>query len=384
MSKRTIAILGATGSIGTQTLDLVRRYPDRFEASALVAHSSAEKLFELVREFRPKVAALAVEPADIPEDVRFCEWIFGSGCAVKAIQAAKPQDALCAIVGIAGLDAVWAALDVCERVLLANKEALVTGGDLVMDKAARLGKPMLPVDSEHSAIFQCLQARQGNPVLRLHLTASGGALRDWTADRMRTATVRDVLAHPTWRMGGKITVDCATMVNKGLEVIEAHHLFQMPEDRINVVVHPQSVIHSMIEFEDGAVLAQLGNPDMRGPIGYAMGYPERLPYDARPLDFAALGHLTFVAPDLTRFPCLKMAYEALTAGGSMPVVLNGANEAAVAAFLREQIPFGRISEIIEETLERSPRTEIACIGDVHAADAAARKIAAEIIGRLSC
>ena len=384
MSKRTIAILGATGSIGTQTLDLVRRYPDRFEASALVAHSSAEKLFELVREFRPKVAALAVEPAEIPEDVRFCEWIFGPDCAVKAIQAAKPQDALCAIVGIAGLDAVWAALDVCERVLLANKEALVTGGDLVMDKAARLDKPMLPVDSEHSAIFQCLQAKQGNPVRRLHLTASGGALRDWTADRMRTATVRDVLAHPTWRMGGKITVDCATMVNKGLEVIEAHHLFQMPEDRVNVVVHPQSVIHSMIEFEDGAVLAQLGNPDMRGPIGYAMGYPERLPYDARPLDFAALGQLTFAAPDLTRFPCLKMAYGALTAGGSMPVVLNGANEAAVAAFLREQIPFGCISEIIEETLERSPRTEIACIGDVHAADAAAREIAAEIIGRLSC
>ena len=384
MSKRTIAILGATGSIGTQTLDLVRRYPDRFEASALVAHSSAEKLFELVREFRPKVAALAVEPAEIPKDVRFCEWIFGPDCAVKAIQAAKPQDALCAIVGIAGLDAVWAALDVCERVLLANKEALVTGGDLVMDKAARLGKPMLPVDSEHSAIFQCLQAKQGNPVRRLHLTASGGALRDWTADRMRTATVRDVLAHPTWRMGGKITVDCATMVNKGLEVIEAHHLFQMPAERINVVVHPQSVIHSMIEFEDGAVLAQLGNPDMRGPIGYAMGYPERLPYDARPLDFAALGQLTFAAPDLTRFPCLKMAYDALRAGGSMPVVLNGANEAAVAAFLREQIPFGCISEIIEETLERSPRTEIACIGDVHAADAAARKIAAEIIGRLSC
>ena len=174
------------------------------------------------------------------------------------------------------------------------------------------------------------------------------------------------------------------MVNKGLEVIEAHHLFQVPPERINVVVHPQSVIHSMIEFEDGAVLAQLGNPDMRGPIGYAMGYPERLPYDARPLDFATLGQLTFAAPDLTRFPCLKMAYDALRAGGSMPVVLNGANEAAVAAFLREQIPFGCISEIIEETLERSPRTEIACIGDVHAADAAARKIAAEIIGRLSC
>ena len=384
MSKRSIAILGATGSIGTQALDLVRRHPDRFEASVLVAHSSAEKLFDLVREFRPKVAGLCVEPEHLPEDVRFCEWIFGADCPVKAIQAARPQDALCAIVGIAGLDAVWAALDVCERVLLANKEALVTGGNLVMEKAARLNKPMLPVDSEHSAIFQCLQARQGNPVRWLHLTASGGALREWTAEQMRTATVRDVLAHPTWNMGGKITVDCATMVNKGLEIIEAHYLFDMPVDRINVVVHPQSVIHSMIEFEDGAVLAQLGRPDMRGPIGYAMGFPERIPYGAQPLDFAQLGQLTFAAPDYNRFPCLKMAQDALRAGGSMPVALNGANEAAVAAFLREQIPFGGIAPVILETLERTVRSEITCIGDVYAADAEARDIASECIGRLSC
>ena len=350
MNKRTIAILGATGSIGTQTLDIVRRYPDRFQADCLVAHSSAEKLFDLVREFRPKVAALAAEPREIPEDVRFCEWIFGPDCAVKAIQAAKPMDALCAIVGIAGLDAVWAALDVCERVLLANKEALVTGGSLVMEKAARLGKPMLPVDSEHSAIFQCLQARQENPVRRLHLTASGGALRDWPKEKMRSATVRDVLAHPTWSMGGKITVDCATMVNKGLEIIEAHYLFDMPVDRINVVVHPQSVIHSMIEFEDGAVLAQLGRPDMRGPIGYAMGFPERIPYGAQPLDFAQLGQLTFAAPDGERYPCLKMAQDALRAGGNLPVALNGANEVAVAAFLREQIAFGDIAPIISLSL----------------------------------
>lgn len=384
MNKRTIAILGATGSIGTQTLDMVRRYPDRFEASVLVAHSSAEKLFDLVREFRPKVAALSIEPEHIPEDVRFCQWIFGEHCSVKALEAAKPQDALCAIVGIAGLDAVWTALDVCERVLLANKEALVTGGELVMEKAARLGKPMLPVDSEHSAIFQCLQAKQNNPVKRLHLTASGGALRTWPAEKMYNATVRDVLAHPTWNMGGKITVDCATMLNKGLEVIEAYHLFSMPAERINVVVHPQSIIHSMIEFEDGSVLAQMGNPDMRGPIGYAMGFPERLPYDAKPLDLPALSQLTFAQPDTVRFPCLRMAFESLAAGGSMPVVLNGANEAAVAAFLREQIPFGRIAEIIEKTLEKSVRHEITCIADVYAADAAAREIAAEIIGGLSC
>ena len=383
MQKRSIAILGATGSIGTQALDLVRRYPDRFEATCLVAGRSAEKLFDLVREFRPKVAALAVEPKELPDDVKFCQWIFGEDCPVRALEAARPDDALCAIVGIAGLDAAWMALDVCSRVLLANKEALVTGGALVMDRAARLGKPLLPVDSEHSAIFQCLQARADNPVRRLHLTASGGALRDWPKEKMAAATVRDVLAHPTWRMGGKITVDCATMVNKGLEVIEARWLFDMPPERINVVVHPQSVIHSMIEFEDGAVLAQLGRPDMRGPIGYAMGYPERLPYGAEPLDFAALSKLTFAAPDMERFPGLALARAALEEGGSAPVILNGANEAAVAAFLEERIPFGRIAEIIAETMNACPRFAIDEIGDVHAADAQARAVAAEIIGRTS-
>ena len=383
MQKRSIAILGATGSIGTQALDLVRRYPDRFEATCLVAGRSAEKLFDLVREFRPKVAALAVEPKELPDDVKFCQWIFGEDCPVRALEAARPDDALCAIVGIAGLDAAWTALDVCSRVLLANKEALVTGGALVMDRAVRLGKPLLPVDSEHSAIFQCLQARADNPVRRLHLTASGGALRSWPKEKMAAATVRDVLAHPTWRMGGKITVDCATMVNKGLEVIEARWLFDMPPERINVVVHPQSVIHSMIEFEDGAVLAQLGRPDMRGPIGYAMGYPERLPYGAEPLDFAALSKLTFAAPDMERFPGLALARAALEEGGSAPVILNGANEAAVAAFLEERIPFGRIAEIIAETMNACPRFAIDEIGDVHAADAQARAVAAEIIGRTS-
>ena len=383
MQKRSIAILGATGSIGTQALDLVRRYPDRFEATCLVAGRSAEKLFDLVREFRPKVAALAVEPKELPDDVKFCQWIFGEDCPVRALEAARPDDALCAIVGVAGLDAAWTALDVCSRVLLANKEALVTGGALVMDRAARLGKPLLPVDSEHSAIFQCLQARADNPVRRLHLTASGGALRDWPKEKMAAATVRDVLAHPTWRMGGKITVDCATMVNKGLEVIEARWLFDMPPERINVVVHPQSVIHSMIEFEDGAVLAQLGRPDMRGPIGYAMGYPERLPYGAEELDFAALSKLTFAAPDMERFPGLALARAALEEGGSAPVIPNGANEAAVAAFLEERIPFGRIAEIIAETMNACPRFAIDEIGDVHAADAQARAVAAEIIGRTS-
>ncbi len=377
---RTIAILGATGSIGTQALDIVRRWPERFSAVCLTAQSSSEKLFELVREFRPRCAALCVEPESIPEDLRFCEWFFGADSTVRALTASGAQDALCAIVGIAGLDAVWRALDVCERVLLANKEALVTGGDLVMRKAAEKGIPLLPVDSEHSAIFQCLQARQGNPVRRLLLTASGGALRDWKKEDMYRATVRDVLAHPTWNMGGKITVDCASMVNKGLEIIEAHHLFQMPAERIDVVVHPQSIIHSMIEFEDGAVLAQLGMPDMRGPIGYAMGYPERIPYEAKRLDFAALAHLDFMAPDLERFPCLGMAVAALKAGGSMPVILNGANEAAVGAFLREQIPFGRIPEVIDAAMQAVPRSEIHSIEDVYRADSAARAAAKSAIG----
>ncbi|MBQ8109446.1 MAG: 1-deoxy-D-xylulose-5-phosphate reductoisomerase [Clostridia bacterium] len=375
MQARTIAILGATGSIGTQALDIAGRYPERFRVSCLTAASSAEKLFELVRRFRPDTAALNTEPDRLPEDVRFCQWFFGPDATVRALLAAKPRDALCAIVGIAGLDAVWHALDVCERVLLANKEALVTGGSLVTAKAARMGVPLLPVDSEHSAIFQCLQARQGNPVKKLWLTCSGGALRSWKKQDMYAATVRDVLAHPTWRMGGKITVDCATMVNKGLEVIEARHLFDMPAEKIGVVIHPQSVVHSMVEFEDGAVLAQLGMPDMRGPIGYAMGFPDRLPYDATPLDLAALGHLDFAAPDHDRFPCLKLAVGALKRGGSAPVILNGANEVAVAAFLRERIPFGRIPEIIDAALQSVPAGPVASIADVYAADRAAREYA---------
>ena len=286
--------------------------------------------------------------------MRFCQWIFGKDCSSRALEAARPRDALCAIVGIAGLSAVWTALDVCERVLLANKEALVAGGELVMEKARRRKKPLLPVDSEHSAIFQCLQVAKGNPVRRLILTASGGALRTWPKERIRSATVGEVLRHPTWNMGGKITVDCATMLNKGLEIIEAHHLFQMPVEKIDVVVHPQSVIHSLVEFEDGAVLAQLGNPDMRGPIGYAMGFPERLSYGASPLDLAAHGQLTFERPDLERIPCLGLAISALKAGGVMPIVLNGANEVAVEEFLRECIAFGQIAQIMESVLSATP------------------------------
>ena len=383
MKQKTIAILGATGSIGTQALDLVRRYPDRFSAVCLTANSSSEKLFALVREFHPQAAGMVCEPEAIPEDLRFCQWFFGPDCSVEVLKAVHPDAALCAITGIAGLDAVWTALDVCGQVLLANKEALVTGGDLVMEKARRLNKPLLPVDSEHSAIFQCLQAAQGNPVRSLLLTASGGALRDWPKEKIDSARVEDVLRHPTWNMGRKITVDCASMVNKGLEIIEAHHLFHMPAEQIQVVVHPQSIIHSMVEFEDGAVLAQLGNPDMRGPIGYAMAYPERLSYEAKRLSFAEIANLSFAAPDLTRFPALGYAIEALKAGGAMPIVLNGANEEAVAAFLDGRIPFGRIPEILRDALDRVPQRSVSCIADVYQTDADARACALEFIRRNS-
>lgn len=371
---RTISVLGATGSIGTQTLDVVRQYPALFKADALAAYSDAQGLFALAREFRPAHCAL-VKEAEVPEDLRFIDWHFGENAASEMLLAARTDDALCAVVGIAGLQTVLTALDTCGRVLLANKEALVTGGNLVMEKAKRLGRQLLPVDSEHSAIFQCLKAAEGNPARRIILTCSGGALRSKSKEEIENASVSDVLSHPTWRMGSKITVDCASLMNKGLEVIEAHYLFDMPLSKIDVVIHPQSVIHSMVEFEDGAVLAQLGNPDMRGPISYAMGHPGRIDYHGKKLDFTLLSALTFETPDTERFPCLNMAREALKAGGTAPVILNGANEVAVAAFLKNGIRFGQIPEIVMKTLERCPVTGVSSCEDVYAADRLARETA---------
>ena len=379
---RTLAILGATGSIGRQALDIARRVPDQFRVTLLTAHSRAEALFELVREFRPAVAALTAEPDTLPEDVRFCQWYFGEDAVRQAVLAAKADDVLSAVVGVAGLPAAMAALDVSGRLLLANKESLVTGGALVMGKAAALHKPIVPVDSEHSAIFQCLQAQGGNPVSRLMLTASGGPFRTWEKGDIERATRAQAMGHPTWKMGAKITVDCAGMMNKGFEVIEAHHLFSMPMEKIDVIVHPQSVIHSMIEFEDGAVLAQLGAPDMRVPIGYAMGYPARIPFGGERLDFARIASLTFEAPDMERFPCLRMAIDAQKAGGVMPVALNGANEEAVAAFLDERIPFGGIARTVETVLARTENASVREIGDVYEADRRARFMARDVLRAL--
>ena len=381
---QTIAILGSTGSIGTQALELVRLHPEEFRVVALTARSSREKLFEQVREFRPEVAGMTepIPMSEIPEDVRFCRWVMGAD-ALHAAAAEVPADmVLVSVVGIAGLQSVMDALGAHRQVLLANKEALVTGGHLVMDAAKRIGKPILPVDSEHSAIFQCLQGAGGNQPVRLLLTASGGPFRTWTREQMQNATRAQALKHPNWSMGAKITIDSASMFNKALEIIEAHWLFDMPPEKIQVVVHPQSIVHSAVEFADGAVLAQLGVPDMRVPIAYAMTYPRRIPTGSKPLDLFSIGTLTFEPGDPVRFPALRLAGECLNAGGAACTILNGANEMAVAAFLRDEIPFGAISRIVEGTLEACGAMPADTLADIFHADLEARRVAKEIAEKL--
>lgn len=381
---QTIAILGSTGSIGTQALELVRLHPEEFRVVALTARSSREKLFEQVREFRPEVAGLTepISMSEIPEDVRFCRWVMGEE-ALHVAAAEVPADmVLVSVVGIAGLQSVMDALGANRQVLLANKEALVTGGHLVMDAAKRIGKPILPVDSEHSAIFQCLQGAGGNQPVRLLLTASGGPFRTWTREQMQNATRAQALKHPNWSMGAKITIDSASMFNKALEIIEAHWLFDMPPEKIQVVVHPQSIVHSAVEFADGAVLAQLGVPDMRVPIAYAMTYPRRIPTGSKPLDLFSIGTLTFEPGDPVRFPALRLAGECLNAGGAACTILNGANEMAVAAFLRDEIPFGEISRIVEGTLEACGAMPADTLEDIFHADLEARRVAKEIAEKL--
>ncbi|MEF9973758.1 MAG: 1-deoxy-D-xylulose-5-phosphate reductoisomerase [Clostridia bacterium] len=375
---KTLAILGATGSIGTQALDIVQRHPDQFKVKLLTAYARSEALFELVRRFKPEAAGLVAQ-AQIPEDLKKVKWFFGADCSERGLCETKPDDALAAVVGIAGLSAVLSAIDHCGRVLLANKEALVTGGEMVLNRARARGTVLIPVDSEHSAIFQCLEGAGGNRPTRLILTASGGPLRTLDAGEIARATPDKVLRHPTWRMGKKITVDCASMMNKGLEVIEAHYLFGVPSAQIDVIVHPESIIHSMVAYEDGAVIAQMSMPDMRLAIGYAMGYPERVPYGGAPIDFARLGKVTFEAPDEARFPCLALARAALEAGGNMPTALNGANEQAVSAFLAGQIPFGDIARTVRAVLDATIPTPIDSLDAVYACDRAARALAQDIM-----
>ena len=378
MMRRGIAILGSTGSIGKQAIEVIGLHPDRFFVTALTAPKNAELLFEQVRALRPRLAALTgVDgPVPIPADLSFCEFRFGPKALVEVALDAEGQDVLAAVVGVAGLKSVMAARNAGKRVLLANKETLVAGGEMVMN-ACPPGT-LLPVDSEHSAIFQCLQGAGPNPYEQILLTASGGPFRTWDKDRIYNATLSEALAHPTWRMGKKITVDCATMMNKGLEIMEARWLFGMPEDRIDVAVHPESVVHSMIQFADGAVLSQMGAPDMRGPISYALGEPERLPYQARPLTFDQMT-LHFDAPDMDKFPCLRLARQAFAAGGSAPVTLNGANEAAVERFLMGGMPFGRIAEAVDYAIQRAEAAGVDSVEAVYEADSRARSLAREYL-----
>ncbi len=378
---QTISILGSTGSIGTQALQLVALHPDRFRVAAMTAHSNKELFFEQVRLFRPEMAGLTmpIPLEDIPADLRFCRWVMGKD-ALRIAAAEVPADmVLVSVVGIAGLQSVMDALRAERQVLLANKEALVTGGHLVMDAAKKAGKPLLPVDSEHSAIFQCLQGAAGNTPTKILLTASGGPFRTWEKERIYRATRQEALNHPNWAMGAKITIDSASMFNKALEIIEARWLFDMAPEKIEVVVHPQSIVHSAVEFADGAVIAQLGVPDMRVPIQYAMSYPERLTTGSKPLDLFALSQLTFERGDEVRFPALRIVKECLNAGGAACTILNGANEAAVAAFLKDEIPFGGITRLVEGALEKLGPMPANNLEDIFHADSEARRVVAELL-----
>ncbi len=393
MQREKITILGATGSIGVSTLDVIRRHPDRYEVFALCAHTQIDKLFEQVREFKPVFAvvrdlALAEElgtrcsNAGLPTMVRH-------GMPALVEMAAHPEvdSVMAAIVGAAGLEPTLAAAKAGKKILLANKEVLVMAGELFMHAVHEHGAVLLPVDSEHNAIFQSLPSDFSRGlsecgVRRILLTASGGPFRTTPRAALAEVTPEAACAHPNWVMGPKISVDSASMMNKGLEVIEAHWLFACTPEQIQVVVHPQSVIHSLVEYADGSVLAQLGNPDMRTPIAYALAYPERIDAGVPSLDLFQIARLDFEAPDFERFPCLQLAYAALRAGGTAPAILNAANEIAVAAFLGRRLPFLGIPRLIEATLAVLPAGPEGSLGDVLAADADARRIATDLISEV--
>lgn len=354
MKKRRIAILGSTGSIGTQTLDVVRRHPDLFEVELISARSSVDLLVGQALEFNAANVVICDEARyrEVAETLqpRGLKVWAGIDSLCQLVRQPEVDIVVGAMVGFSGLRPTLAALEAGKIVALANKETLVAAGSIVTRTMREHGAVILPVDSEHSAIFQCLLAAQGNEVERIHLTASGGPFREWDRSRIAAATAAQALKHPNWNMGAKVTIDSATMMNKGFEVIEARWLFDMAPERINVVVHPESLIHSMVEFADGAVIAQLGCPDMRQPIAFALSFPARITTGGRKMDFATIGKMTFEAPDLRRFPCLELAYEALRRGGNAPCALNAANEIAVAAYLKDMISFYDIARINEKCL----------------------------------
>jgi 1-deoxy-D-xylulose-5-phosphate reductoisomerase len=377
---KRVTILGATGSVGTSTLDLIERDPAAFEVVALTANCDVAKLAGVAKRVSAKLAVVA----DPTCHQALAEALAGTGIAVAsgpdAVCDAARMDAdwtMAAIVGTAGLKPVLAALEGGQAVALANKESLVSAGDVMMQAAAATGATLLPVDSEHNAVFQCLETQNADRIARIILTASGGPFRERTLDEMRAITPEQAVAHPNWSMGAKISVDSATMMNKGLELIEAFHLFPVTPDQLDVIVHRQSVIHSMVEYVDGSVLAQLGSPDMRVPIAHALAWPRRMETPCQRLDLATIGRLDFEAPDYERFPCLKLAREALAAGGARPAILNAANEVAVAAFLARRIGFLEIAAIVSDTLDRYDPAAPETLDQVLAIDAEARILAGE-------
>ena len=372
---RTISILGATGSVGASTLDLIRRDRDNWRVVVLTANSNAAELAKLAREFSAELAVVGDESC-LPalRDALAGSGIEAAGGAAALVEAAaRPADlTLAAIVGCAGLAPTMAAIEQGGTVALANKEALVSAGEVLTAAVARSGATLLPVDSEHNAIFQCLAGNSLDHVRSITLTASGGPFRDWSLEQLNAATPAQAVKHPNWDMGAKISVDSATMFNKGLELIEAHYLFPVGLDKLRIIVHPQSVVHSMVEYSDGSTLAQLGPSDMRVPIASALAWPSRMATPCTQLDLAAIGELTFRAPDELRFPATRIAREAAQAGGAAPAVLNAANEIAVAAFLDCQFAFTRIAVMVEQVLARYAPAAPVSLADVIAIDAEAR------------
>ena len=385
MTRRTITILGATGSVGRSTLDLVARSPERYEIVALTAHRDVAGLAEQAKRFGARQAVIG-DPALLGA---LREALAGTGVDAAAGEGAIDEAAasgadwtMAAIVGTAGLKPVMRALQAGGTVALANKEALVSAGALVTGAAKASGATLLPVDSEHNAVFQCFDRAQPESVRRIILTASGGPFRTWPLERMRAATAAEAVAHPNWSMGAKISVDSATLMNKGLELIEAFHLFPVGAEAIEIVVHPQSVVHSLVEYVDGSVLAQLGAPDMRVPIAYTLAWPERMETPCERLDLVAIGRLDFEAPDLARFPALGLARQALAQGGAKPAILNAANEIAVASFLESRLAFLDIAASVGAVLDRYDPPAPSSLDEVLEIDREARRMAAEVTGKI--
>jgi 1-deoxy-D-xylulose-5-phosphate reductoisomerase len=381
---RRVTILGSTGSIGHSTIDLLLRNRDEFSVEAVTANSNAPLLAEQARKLGASFAAVADDAAygALKDALSGSGIEAASGRAALVEAAERPADMVMAgIVGSAGLGPTLAAVRRGRIVAFANKEVLVCAGSLFMQEVAAHGATLLPVDSEHNAIWQCFDFDRVEGIEKITLTCSGGPFREKSVEEMRDASVKQAVAHPTWSMGAKISIDSATLMNKGLEIIEAHHLFKLPSERIDVVIHPQSVIHGLVTYHDGSVLAHLGTPDMRTPIAYVLGWPGRTAAPMQRLDLAAVGRLTFEPPDPTRFPALRLAREALLQGGGAPTVLNAANETAVDAFIKERIGFLDIIAIVEETLAAMPARQLASLDDVHDIDREARALAAELAAR---